>query len=252
MLHYTWLHNGQPLDGPRDNVLRLVNLTVAQAGAYCMAVSNALGVTRSRTVTLHVAPFTGPQATWTAQAPMIDGDPDACWSTAVVCTPTNIMSGTPDQEHHVQFQALWDARALYLLVQMVTPEPLTGCERVWDNDVVELFLEGVNAKGAHYTANDYQYIIAADSVKPVEVRHGAIRSGVVLANRRTATGWRFELRIPFYTFEREFAPGDFLGFEFSAHFQQHVRYGYFNRDNIAWKQPANLGALRLAQLQSAP
>lgn len=59
-LTYQWYKDGSPLAGPAGtaNPLRFTAITVAQAGAYSVVVSNVLGSVTSRTATIAVTPAT--------------------------------------------------------------------------------------------------------------------------------------------------------------------------------------------------
>lgn len=55
-LLYQWFFKGAPLAGATNNPLQLTNVTVADAGAYAVTVSNALGSATSSNATLTVVP----------------------------------------------------------------------------------------------------------------------------------------------------------------------------------------------------
>jgi alpha-tubulin suppressor-like RCC1 family protein len=56
-MSYQWRFNGVDISGAAEPVLQLHNLQFGQAGAYTVAVSNALGVATNSTLNLSVLPF---------------------------------------------------------------------------------------------------------------------------------------------------------------------------------------------------
>ncbi|MCU0789082.1 MAG: immunoglobulin domain-containing protein, partial [Verrucomicrobia bacterium] len=77
-LSYHWSRNGTPLAGATDASLGLTNVTLADAGAYSVTVSNAVGMTNSLAATLSVIPAT---ATFSVLDYNVKGNGVADWST---------------------------------------------------------------------------------------------------------------------------------------------------------------------------
>ena len=138
----------------------------------------------------------------TTQPPDIDGKPDAVWSKARrYWIRNNAYSPASDPaDLGANFRAMWDADNLYVLVKVVDESLRNDSDEFWLDDSVEVFIDADNSKSAEYGDNDYQYYFEWAETNPEmgEFKHGRIE-GVEFAAKRTETGYRTEIRIPWST-----------------------------------------------------
>ncbi|NOR67135.1 MAG: hypothetical protein GQ528_07250, partial [Woeseiaceae bacterium] len=138
----------------------------------------------------------------TTQPPDIDGKPDAVWSKARrYWIRNNAYSPASDSaDLGANFRAMWDADNLYVLVKVTDESLRNDSDEFWLDDSVEVFIDADNSKSAEYGDNDYQYYFEWAETNPGmgEFKHGRIE-GVEFAAKRTETGYRTEIRIPWST-----------------------------------------------------
>ena len=93
--------------------------------------------------------------------PVIDGVVDAQWSNAPVKGITRVISGTVSNSADLSgtWRTMWDANNIYFLAQVADDVLKNDSANVWDDDSVEVYIDGNNSKGAtaYDGINDFQY-----------------------------------------------------------------------------------------------
>lgn len=156
-------------DGGYDVVAHLPLSAVAQGDALQFDVRvlndgastgwNSEGVLGTLTL---IEPLSFVQVEEAGISPVIDGTVDAVWDDANAVTTDKQVSGTDGAIATVR--TLWKDSTLYVLAEVADPTvDLTGSDP-WQQDSVEMFVDGGNAKNGSYRPDDMQIRINADNV----------------------------------------------------------------------------------------
>ncbi|MFD2701125.1 sugar-binding protein [Paenibacillus shunpengii] len=121
---------------------------------------------------------------------------EAVWS---LDTPvTNVTVGTA-ADNDIRFNTVWSSTYLYVGVQVLDTTVVNNHNdtQLYEDDSVEIFLDGNNGKTNAYQSDDYQIMIRSDNRLAVKQKS----ADVVLDGLHTATspiegGYNVELRIP--------------------------------------------------------
>lgn len=111
-------------------------------------------------------------------------------------------------------RALWDDQYLYVLVDVTDDQRRTDSgSSVWDDDSVEIYIDGRNEKASSYDENDLQFLF-----RPPETtvylggsNSGASTAGIVPGWDSRTDGYTLEVRFPWSTLG--ITPGGQIGFE---------------------------------------
>ncbi len=176
----------------------------------------------SNTATVSIAdndspPCTAPVIAFTATAPVIDQDLDAAWNHAPAGPLNQATLGTlPPDFAGSRWRALYDNTHLYVLVEVkdnaVHHDSGTSW---WEDDAVELFIDGDNSKGSAYDGiNDFQFGFRCNDAT-VHVGGNSVNrtTGVQFAVQYVTGGYNVEVRIPWATIGVSPAAGNRIGFE---------------------------------------
>lgn len=122
---------------------------------------------------------------------VIDGIEDAAWSSAEEFNTKTFVLGSSGAT--ARARAMWDDGHLYLLVHVADPVLSKLSPNVWEQDSVEIFVDGNNAQTMSYDPDDAQYRINFDN----ECSFGgaASSSKIVSATRRIPGGYIVEAAI---------------------------------------------------------
>ena len=165
------------------------------------------------------APFTPSAAVATgrcieAAPPVVDGAldewPSELFTTRVthaeVVANGGVANGTwsadevaNDAEIAATFAWQWDARYLYLAAKVTDDRLVNTNLAVWNNDSIELFVDGEGDRSGPYSASDLQVVLRYDGVRNM-ARGGADLGDVNEVISKTldgATSWTAEIAVPF-------------------------------------------------------
>ncbi|MBC7487050.1 MAG: T9SS type A sorting domain-containing protein [Cytophagaceae bacterium] len=164
-------------------------------------------------------PCVAPVIAFTSSAPVIDQTVDAVWAKAPVGTINKVSVGSlPADMAGTQWRAMYDNTYLYVLVEVKDNNKFNDSGTSWwDDDVIELFLDGNNSKGAAYDGvNDYQLAFRYNDAA-VKVGSGVMNtSGLNFAMANKSDGYTLEVRIPWSSIGTAPAVGKAIGFELSV------------------------------------
>ncbi len=132
----------------------------------------------------------------------VDGQMDATWSAAPAYSFPNLLLGTVASTNDLSgtWRTLWNQTNLYVFVE-VTDNVLTNDSGTdwWDDDLVEVYLDVNNSKGASYDGtNDYQYVFRWNNPVVLETKLTRTQA-VVVARAATTNGYRLEIKFPWTT-----------------------------------------------------
>lgn len=152
----------------------------------------------------------------TSVPPVIDGQIDSSWSRGTLSPIGKVLRGGPVTSADLSgsWRAVWDAEYLYLLVEVSDEAASADSSNVWDDDSIELYLDGDNARGAAYDANDHQVVFRRnDSRVYVGARSAPASPGVRFSFSDVTNGYRLEAAIPWSSLGGVVAPGRRFGLD---------------------------------------
>jgi len=189
-----------------------------------------------------------------AVVPKLDGSIDEVWyfsteqkieTSQVGAAPVSAAdcSGT--------WRALWDSEALYVLVE-VKDDTLTndsgGGTNKWNDDSVEVYVDGDNSKRGSVDENDHQYTIWWNNEvweEPSAIHHGASSLvGVDYAVKTTAEGYLLEILLPWMSIMgNQPTPGQLIGFDVWINDDddggdRDAQVSWYSTDGNGWQDPS--------------
>jgi len=154
--------------------------------------------------------------------PKLDGNFND-WSAKTVWHKVTSKMGwsnpTNDADGSLEFACVADLTYLYVAIKIwddikVVGENTGGA--VWQDDSVEIYIDGGNEKAGAYDANDAQITIGRDNVggdvNNPKMGGSGPRTGIKAAVVDTATGWALEAAIPLANHGIKAAVGKVIGF----------------------------------------
>jgi alpha-amylase len=194
----------------------------------------------------------GPIIVNTTTVPTIDGTIDPAWTNA----PTNAITYAANGSLQADFtgtkwRALYDNTNLYILIEVKDASLSQDGPNPWDDDAVEIFIDGNNDKAATYDANDFQYgfrwNIAANTTNMYGV--GA-RTGITYAIPTVTGGYNLEVAIPWSTIGVTPVNGKLIGFEININDDDNggareATGSWYSAASNAYNNPGVFGAVAL-------
>jgi oligosaccharide reducing-end xylanase len=154
------------------------------------------------------------------------------------------------------FRVLWSESGLFVLVEVTDDATHNGSSTDYENDCVELYIDGTNGKATSYTATDRQYRFTWNSTTIYE--KGDNTTGVELAQSTTADGYRMEIFLPWSSVGTTPSAGDFIGLDVHVGDNdgsgREGKLAWAATGDDAWQDPSVFGTARLSAstVQSAP
>jgi hypothetical protein len=189
---------------------------------------------------------------------VIDGKAEALWSEARQYKLGNVIYApiSSDEDCSAYFKALWDAQNLYMLVD-VTDDSLkndSDSELWYQDDCVEVFIDGDNSKSDNYDTDDAQYHFDWDRTKPTmnNFEHGSL-NGVQFAMVTTEKGYRTEIKFPWSTLGTKPSAGAKIGLDVHVNDDddggdRDSKLTWHGKEDNAWESPKAFGTAELAGL----
>ena len=186
------------------NVRRKANKCITLVLVLCMLLSS-FSFTVSNALDAAPKDFT---ATKTAAAVNIDGIPnEAGWQ-----LNQQLVEGiTASTNNTAAFGTMWDDNYLYVAFNVADANVVnSGAEYPWDDDSVEVYIDGDNSKT--YNSHTAQYIFRWND-STVHAFSGALATGVLYQAVATAEGYTMEIAIPWSSIGGMSAPvgGSIIG-----------------------------------------
>ena len=148
--------------------------------------------------------------------PVIDQNIEAAWAAAPVTNINNVVLGGRPADYAGKWRALYDNNNLYLLVEVNDATRLNDSgPSWWEDDVVELFIDGNNSKGTTYDgANDFQFGFRwNDNTVHTGGNSVANTTGINFRMYATGSGYTAEIAIPWTTIGTTPAIGKTIGLD---------------------------------------
>jgi hypothetical protein len=186
--------------------------------------------------------------------PVLDGNIDEVWyfSTEQSIETSQVGAApTSPADCSGKWHAVWNWEALYVLVE-VTDDVLTndsgGGDNKWNDDSVEIYVDGDNSKRTSVDTNDHQYTFRwNDEIleTPSAIHNGAPSlEGVEYAAATTATGYMLEVKLPWMSIMGKAAtPGQLIGFDVWINDDddggdRDSQVSWYSTDGNGWQDPS--------------
>ena len=198
---------------------------------------------------------------YTSTMPTIDGTVDPVWDDAVEYPIENkLFADFSFDDFSATWKGLWDYNYLYLMVEINnTAELVTDLqEHWWEDDVVEVYIDGDNAKETSYRdALDYQFGFRYND-PDVNMGTGVLEHnivGVEHAYIETTNGYNMEIAIPWTALEIShlIQVGHVLGFDVQPVWGTETgKLLWHDVLGQAWNNPSLMGVAYLAGNEDVP
>jgi len=189
--------------------------------------------------------------------PKLDGNIDEVWFFSTAQTiGTSQVGAAPSSSTDCSgtWRALWNWENLYVLVE-VKDESLTndsgGGDNKWNDDSVEIYVDGDNSKNASIGDDDHQYTCRWNNEEletPSAIHHGAPSLvGVEYAVTTTADGYLLEVKLPWMSIMGKSAtPDQLIGFDVWINDDddggdRDSQVSWYSTDGNGWQDPSVWG-----------
>jgi hypothetical protein len=186
--------------------------------------------------------------------PVLDGKIDEVWFFSTEQMIDTSQVGTPPSslaDCTGTWRALWNSEHLYVLVE-VTDDTLTndsgGGSNKWNDDSVEVYVDGDNSKASSMGADDHQYTFWWGNEvyeEPSAYAHGAPSIvGIEYAVKTTAEGYMLEIKLPWMSIMGQQAmPGQLIGFDVWINDDddgggRDSQISWYSTDGNGWQDPS--------------
>ncbi|WP_010180706.1 sugar-binding protein [Aquimarina agarilytica] len=186
--------------------------------------------------------------------PIIDGRNND-WPLNSLSIENQIVGTSSNQKS--QFQTKWDSEYLYILVDVVDDILQNDSEKPYQDDSVEIYIDGDNSKSSSYDQNDHQLIFEYNNQNvyhyPANQQNP---TGVTFAQTKTNSGYMIEAKIAWSFIGLNPNTGNRLGLD--IHINDDDDGGDRDRktawnanQDIAWKDTSVFGSLQLDDCKKA-
>jgi len=133
--------------------------------------------------------------------PTIDGIEDNSWEFLLADTLKHNIHGTPASENDLStiYKAKWDNQSLYVLVDVKDDTLIHDSgNQPWEDDAVEIYIDGNNDKDGSYDSHNYRYIFRLNNDTVYAYQDTALivdPEGITFAQNRTKTGYMMEIKM---------------------------------------------------------
>ena len=191
--------------------------------------------------------------------PRLDGNIDEVWffsaehqinTSQVGTAPTSPAdcSGT--------WRALWNSEALYVLTIINDEDLLNDTPgSLWQDDSVEVYVDGDNSKASSVDNNDHQYTFRwnTEVETPTAIHNGGPSlEGVEYAVATTENGYLFEIKLPWMSIMGQApTPGQLIGFDVwindddDGGASRESQVSWYSTDGNGWQDPSVWGVALL-------
>ncbi|MBT1711353.1 Ig-like domain-containing protein [Fulvivirgaceae bacterium PWU5] len=189
----------------------------------------------------------------TGTAPTVNQTIEAAWSAAPIRNIANtILGGTPG-DYSGRWRALYNSANLYFLVEVNDATRLNDSgSSWWEDDVVEIFIDGNNSKGTSYDgANDFQLGFRwNDTAVKAGGNSVTNTTGINFAMYASGAGYILEVAIPWSTIGVTPALGNTIGLDIQIDDDDNggtrdSQIASFATNTTAWQNPSVFGTVFL-------
>ena len=187
---------------------------------------------------------------------VIDGAAEDLWSEARQYKIGNAVYSpiSSNEDFSASYKTMWDARNLYVLVDVADDSLKNDSDEFWLDDGVEVFIDADNSKSGGYGDNDYQFHFGwAETNPPMgEARRGRT-DGMEFAVLTTDDGYQMEIKFPWSTLGTEPSAGTKIGLDVHVNDDddggdRDSKLTWRDKQDNAWQDPRAFGTAELAGL----
>lgn len=240
-----------PVDDPNFEGIETLRLTLKPGTGY-----NLGGDTIA---TINIADNDNPPcvspviALVSGSAPVIDQNIDAAWAPAPVKQISNVTIGGLPGDYAGKWRGLYNSTHLFLLVEVNDANKFFDSGgNWWEDDVIEIFLDGDNSKTATYDgANDFQLGFRwNDNTIRVGGNSVTRTAGIQFNQYATGSGYNLEVAIPWTTIGVTPALGMAIGLDVQVDDDDNggtrdAQVASFATGTTAWQDPRVFGTVYL-------
>ncbi|MEM5016814.1 sugar-binding protein [Metabacillus indicus] len=123
-------------------------------------------------------------------------------------------------DNNVTFDTAWDSENLYIAVKVLDNKVINNNhdQNLYEDDSIEIFLDGDNAKDASYDENDHQIFIRASDNAVITRQKNAdtnFKEHLTSATAMIEGGYVLEMKVPFQALGASAKQGHLIGFDIS-------------------------------------
>jgi hypothetical protein len=252
-LNYVWYRNDQVINGATSATLTIPNVDASyDNNTFKVVISNKLGTVTSNTITLTVTDFLGVKVVKTETPVIIDGIEDPIWSNSNSYQLKNkILTIDNDADLSAKVNVLYDNQNLYVLYTVTDNQKRASSTNFWENDGIELYIDGNNNKATSYDANDFQFVIRYDASQ-IQEGHDKSVTGIVAKATQSTTGYVVEASVPWTLIGVTPSDKKMIGLDFHVNDSDlALRDGkitWFATQDNSYSDPSTFGLGRLESL----
>ncbi len=226
-------------------------VTAIGAGTtFIKAVTEDGGIADSSAVTVISSATDGTIAA-TADIITVNGIKDAAYGTSYNITNNTVGAIASTTDLSGSWSSAWDSDAFYFHIAVKDDALGVGAPNRWENDGVEIYIDGKNTKSAGYTGSDFALSYVRNSTGFVDAGRGGNPPGISFVKVDNAQGYDLEVKIPFSTLNiTKPVNGNFLGLD--VHIvdnddgtNRKGKKAWFATADNSWQSPANFGTVLL-------
>ena len=212
--------NGKTLIGTATASPYTYNWTNVAAGSYSITAVATDNSSKKDTSDAVIIKVVDPLKIYkTPTAITIDGTADAIWSNASVlpASAAKLLSGTVTNAADLSgtFKALWDNTYLYVYADINDESLKNESTNAYDDDGIEVYVDGDNTKATTYDAKDVQYSFDwNDGTTIGSIPSAYSKTGITYSAVDKTGGYIVETRIPWTTLQATPAVGKLIGIDF--------------------------------------
>jgi len=197
-----------------------------------------------------------------ANPPAIDGKLDAIWYNATERREYKLQAGAEQifswHDGALSWRALYDDAYLYMFVRVIDDTLIRDGSGNYQDDGVEIWLDGDNSKGTSYDGvNDFGFSLAYDPatvVEPIKATGmglAADLSGIMQGAALTGDGYDVEVGIPLELIGVSPTAGYQFGLEVDYNDDDNggdsreTKIKYFSWQDDSWTNPSTMGTVEL-------
>ncbi|MDA3882191.1 MAG: glycoside hydrolase family 9 protein, partial [Bacteroidales bacterium] len=243
VLTYSWTKNGSTL--PDDTQ----SISVSESGTYGVTVSG-IGCTSKSDEIILSAP---PALVQTTSAISIDGTKDAVYTNGTALE--SFLAGTPTATSlSGEWSGMWDNSNVYIFISVTDDALYNDSGETWyEDDGIEVFIDGDNSKSTAYDNNDFQWgFVWGGSLYAGSNNSANSTTGIVYEIVQTANGYNLEISIPWSTIGVTPVVGNFIGFDLGINDDddgdaRENKIAWYMTSDDGWQNPSILGELELVE-----
>jgi gliding motility-associated-like protein len=197
-----------------------------------------------------------PSINYTPTPPAIDQIIDGCWTNATPVLLSKLTTGSsiPGDFAGSRWRALYDNTNLYILVEVKDLTKKKDSPNWWDDDAVEIYIDGDHNGGTSYDINDFQFGFRWNdgTIRTGNGRVGMDTTGIMFRQTNLPGGYNMEIMIPWTTIGVPPVTNSLIGFDVAVDDDDNgglreaqVSTYDTNNPGIAWTNPSVFGSLTL-------